>query len=156
MPVCGGVRLCRRRQPVHPHGIGAGRCRRGHRKKAGGGGSLYSGGVRPAGSGAAGLQLLRQSCPADDHGGHYGHQRQDFFHLASQAGAGAGSGSQGRPGWHHGQYDRTGNHPHRAHHAGKPGFAGSLCPDAGRGLHPCDNGGFQPCPDFGTGGGRPL
>ena len=49
---------------------------------------------------------------------------------------------------HHGEYDGAGGHSHRAHHPGKPGFTGSVRPDAGRGLHPCGDGGFQPrdCP----------
>lgn len=47
-----------RRQQVYSHGRGKGRGGGGHGEKTGGGYPLCSGGVRPAGAGAAGAQFL--------------------------------------------------------------------------------------------------
>ena len=51
--------------------------------------------------------------------GCYRHQRKNVLHASSKAGSGNLSGGEGGADRHHGQYDRAGDHPHRANHPGE-------------------------------------
>lgn len=53
------------------------------------------------------------------HDRHYRHQRKNVLHASSKAGSGNLSGGEGGADRHHGQYDRAGDHPHRANHPGE-------------------------------------